>query len=124
MKYQFRFSDKDDGYLKIRMNGEPVTMNINGKETKEYHGKLASHLIGEKGRNDQVYYKFGLYRDNYDYGIKLLEREREKEQKVEDKLELGEAIKNIEKAKEDEKNGHPMTIYFKNYSIKPIEQSE
>jgi hypothetical protein len=38
-----------------------------------------------------------------------------------ERIKLRKDIKVIKKAKEDEKNGHPMTIYFKDYSVKTKE---
>jgi len=114
MEYQFKFSDTDDGYLKIKINGKNVVMNINWKNTKKYHWKLASDLIGGENKwTDDVYFKFWLYRDNYDYGIKVLKKNSEEEPNE----NLEKEIADIEKAKEDEKNGNPMTIYFKDYSV-------
>lgn len=107
MEYQFKFSDKDDGYLKIKMNW---------KEIVDYHWKLASDIIDKEGRKEDVYFKFWLYRDNYDYGIKVLKKNNEKEPNE----NLEKEIAAIEKAKEDEKK-NPMTIYFKDYSVKPKE---
>jgi hypothetical protein len=118
MEYQFRFSDKDDGYLKIKMNWDNVKMKINWKKIKEYHWKLASDLIGGKNKwTDDVYFKLWLYRDNYDYGIKKLQENSKKEQNKNLKKEIAD----IKKTQEDEKNGNPMTIYFKDYSVKSKE---
>lgn len=117
MEYQFKFSDTDDWYLKIYMKWEDDT---NHKIVVDYHWPLASGIENKEIRRDDVYFKFWLYRDNYDYGIKKLQDNN----KTEANENLAEDIAVIEKAKEDEKNGNPMVIYFKNYSVKTTTQSE
>jgi len=137
MEYQFKFSDKDDGYLKIKMKWENDTKYT---DIVDYHWKLASDTIGGENKwEDKAYFKFWLYRDNYDYGIKVLEKSNQKElnenlkkditdrekakNEKEIKKDFEKNIAAIEKAKEDEKNGHPMTIYFKGYSVESTEKS-
>ncbi len=111
MEYQVKFSDNEDGYLRINMNGENIL---------EYNWILSSSNKEKEKWTNEIYFKFGLYRDNYDYGIKLL-KERNKKDKYQN---LEKKIAEIEKAKKDEKNGNPMTIYFKEYSVKTIKEWE
>ena len=109
MEYQYRFSYKEDGYLKIIMDGKTIV---------EYHWVLASWSKDNNLWKDEVYFKFGLYRDNYDYGIKKLQEENKKEPNE----NLEKEIADIEQAKQDEKEGKHMTVYFKNYSVQPTIQ--
>lgn len=105
MEYQLKFSDSQDWYLKI---------NANGKNIVNYNWVLSSSNKEKEKRTDKIYFKFGLYRDNYDYGIKLLKEQNKKEPNKNLEKEVAE----IEKAKQDEKDWKVMTIYFKDYSIK------
>lgn len=114
MEYTFKFSGKDDGYLRITMNGKAIPLKNPDKiEKDEYHGPLASSANHPEIRKNTAYFKFGLYRDNYDYGINVFRKSNEKEPNE----NLEQDISAIEQAKEDEKNGHPMTIYFKDYEV-------
>ena len=90
-------------------------MKINNQEMVAYKWPLLSSSNPENKKyfKDSIYFKFGLYRDNYDYGIKLLKERNQKESNPNLEKELAE----IEKAKQYEKEGNPMTIYFKNYSV-------
>lgn len=105
MGYQMKLSGEKDGYIKITMNDENIL---------DYHWPVTSN--NKDDLSDEVYFKFGLYRDNYDYGIKRLQKNNEEEKNE----NIEQEIADIKKAKEDEKNGHPMTIYFKNYSVKKL----
>lgn len=110
MEYQVRFSDNEDWYLKI---------NINGENVLDYHWILSSSNKEKEKRTDEIYFKFGLYRDNYDYGIKLLKERNQKESNPNLEKEIAE----IEKAKQNEKEGNPMMIYFKDYSVEQKKSS-
>ncbi len=106
-EYDIKFSEHEDGYILVKHNEETI---------REYHGKTSSS--SEKNPvwdiyKNKFYFKFWIYRDNYDYGIKKLQDNNKKKSNE----NLTEDIAAIEKAKEDEKNGHLMTIYFKNYSV-------
>ncbi len=104
MKYEFKFSNKEDWYLRIY---------IDWKKIVDYHWIFSSSSRDPAKRTDEIYFKFGLYRDNYDYGIKLLEEKN----KQEVNLDLKQEIADIEKVKLYEKQWNPMTIYFGNYDV-------
>ncbi|AHB41762.1 hypothetical protein P148_SR1C00001G0976 [candidate division SR1 bacterium RAAC1_SR1_1] len=106
-EYEIRFSEDEDGYIKIRHNGNFLW---------EYHGKVSSsskeYPVG-KYYKDNFFFKFGLYKDSYEKRLLELENEEQTD-------ENHKKIEALKKAIDDENNGKLMTVYFKNYKVEEI----
>jgi hypothetical protein len=74
-------------------------------EEKEFYLEEKNNLQFNPTGSHSGYFKFGLYRDNYDYALT-------KDFSEEDKKEIEKAQKT------DEEN--PMEIYFKNFSMENL----
>lgn len=102
-EYEIKFSEQKDWYITIKHDGNLIW---------EFHWKTSSssqeYPVWTYYEN-KFYFKFGLYKDNYKKRVIELKSE-------EDNEDNRKKIKAIKKAQEDENNGNPMTIYFKNYS--------
>lgn len=105
--YEIKFSENEDGYVKIRHNWNFL---------REYHWKVSSsskkYPIWEYYK-DNFFFKFWLYKDTYEK--RLLEL-RNEEKTEENKIKIND----LEKATDNEKNWKLMTIYFKNYKVEEI----
>lgn len=113
MDYELRFSDKKDE------NGNPIPCTVKLKadiewerkidEKKEFYLAEENNLQFNSKESHSGYFKFWLYRDNYDYA----------KTKIKDKEGLNE-IKQAQKTEEQ----NPMQIYFKNFSMKNLGYKE
>lgn len=99
LEYQVRFSDKEDGYLKIFFNNKEVFNQSN----------FQLYINNDNDFEDTFYFKFGLYRDNYLHAIEKLKEQGKIDQ-----------ITAIENAIKQENEGHPMQIKFRKYQIKKL----
>ena len=114
MEYKIKFSDKKD----IESSME-IIANIEWKKINIYNW---GYNISDNDNKFQLnpdkphtwYFKFGLYRDNYDYA----KRKIEKDGKLSEE-ERSILIKEIEQAKNSE-NENPMEIHFKNFSMEDL----
>ncbi len=106
-EYEIRFSENDDGYVKIRHNWVFLY---------EYRGKTSSsdkeYQIW-KYYKDDFFFKFWLYKDTYKKRILELKNEKTTE-------ENKEKIETLTKAIEDENSWKLMTIFFKNYKVEEM----
>ena len=113
MDYELRFSDKKDE------NGNPIPCTVKLKadiewerkidEKKEFYLAEENNLQFNSKESHSGYFKFWLYRDNYDYA----------KTKIKDKKGLNE-IEQAQKAEEQ----NPMQIYFKNFSMENLGYKE
>lgn len=109
MDYELRFSDKKDE------NGNPIPCTVKLKadiewerkidEKKEFYLAEENNLQFNSKESHSGYFKFWLYRDNYDYA----------KTKIKDKEGLNE-IKQAQKTEEQ----NPMEIHFKNFSMEKL----
>lgn len=105
--YEIRFSENEDGYVKIRHNENLL---------REYNWKVSS-----SGKEypiwtyykDNFFFKFWLYKDTYEKRLLELKNEKFTE-------ENKQKTKALEKAIDEENNWKLMTIFFKNYNVKEI----
>lgn len=123
MDYELRFSDKKDE----NNNPIPCTAKIKAKiewkwEKEIYNWKFdlakENNLQFNSEQSHTWYFKFGLYRNNYDYAREEIEKD--------DKLSNEEKsirITEIERAKNSE-NKNPMEIHFKNFSMEDLTYKE
>lgn len=114
MEYKIKFSDKEDveSSVEIMSNIEWKKVNIFkwSYEIRDEENKLK--LNPDKPHT--WYFKFGLYRDSYDYAIKKLKKDSKLSRK-EKKIWKQE----IEKAQSSE-NETPMEIHFKGFSMEEL----
>lgn len=113
MDYELRFSDKKDE------NGNPIPCTVKLKaniewerkidEKKEFYLAEENNLQFNSEEPHSGYFKFWLYRDNYDYA----------KTKIKDK----EGLNEIEQAQKTEEQ-NPMQIYFKNFSMENLDYKE
>lgn len=106
-EYEIKFSETNDGYIKIHHNWTLLW---------EYHGKISSSDEAYpvwKYYKDNFFFKFWLYKDTYEKRVLELKNQ-------EHTWENQKKIEALEKAIQDEKNGKLMTIYFKNYKVQEI----
>jgi hypothetical protein len=106
MEYEVKFSEKEDGYLKVKLGDRVIW---------EYSGRISSSsevYSCEEYYDPKFYFKFWLYRDNYQKRIKELQQS--------DDPFKGDKITAINQAILDEKKGKCMEVLFKNYSVKEI----
>ena len=114
MEYKIKFSDKKD----IESSVE-IIANIEWKKINIYNW---GYNISDNDNKFQLnpdkphtwYFKFRLYRDNYDYA----KRKIEKDGKLSEE-ERSILINEIEQAKNNE-NENPMEIHFKNFSMEDL----
>ena len=113
MDYELRFSDKTDE------NGKPIPCTVKIKadvewerkidEEKEFYLAEENKLQFNSKESHSGYFKFWLYRDNYDYA----------KTKIKDK----EGLDEIEQAQKTEEQ-NPMEIHFKNFSMEDLTYKE
>ena len=116
MDYEIRFSDKSDE------NGNQIPCNVKIKadvewkrkidEDKEFYLAEENTLQFNSKQSHTWYFKFGLYRNNYDY-------EKNEKTKIKDQEGLNE-LGQVQKAEEQ----NPMKIYFKNFYMKDLGYKE
>lgn len=114
MEYKIKFSDKEgvESSVEIMANIEWKKVNIFkwSYEIRDEENKLKLN----PGKPHTWYFKFGLYRDSYDYAIKKLKKDSKLSRK-EKKIWKQE----IEKAQSSE-NETPMEIHFKGFSMEEL----
>ena len=81
-------------------------------EDKEFYLAEENNLQFNSKQSHTWYFKFGLYRNNYDY-------EKNEKTKIKDQEGLNE-LEQVQKAEEQ----NPMKIYFKNFSMKDLGYKE
>lgn len=113
MDYELKFSDKKDENgdqipcsVKIKAN---VEWEIRIDEEKEFYLAEENNIQFNPKESHSGYFKFWLYRDNYDYA----------KTKIKDK----EGSDEIEQAQMTEEQ-NPMQIYFKNFSMENLSYRE
>lgn len=114
MEYKINFSDKEDVESRVEIIANIEWKKINifkwSYEIRDEENKLK--LNPDKPHT--WYFKFGLYRDTYDYAIKKLKKDSKMSRK-EKKIWKQE----IEKAQSSE-NETPMEIHFKGFSMEEL----
>jgi len=118
MEYKINFSDQESVESSVE-----IIANIEWKKVNIYKW---NYVINDDDNKFQLnpkkphtwYFKFGLYRDNYDYAKKKIEEDG-KLSKEDESLWINE----IEQAQNSE-NENPMEIHFKDFSMEDLSYKE